>query len=69
MTIRTMCLTALAQQMCILDLFLQNTFIIFSLAQERHFVFEIKFLCGGAGSVTPILPRGTVTFLLVDFIF
>lgn len=60
---------ALAQQMCIFDPFLQNTIIIFSPAQEWHFVFETKFLCGGAGSVTLILPRRTVTFLLMDFIF
>lgn len=60
---------ALTKQMCILDPFLQNTFIIFSLGQEWHFVFKIKFLCGGSGSVIPILPRRTVTFLLMDFIF
>lgn len=60
---------ALTQQMCILDPFLQNPFIIFNLDHEWHFVFKINFLCGGAGSVILILPRRTVTFVLMDFIF
>lgn len=60
---------ALTQQMCILEHFLQNTFIIFSLGQEWHFVFKINFLCGGSGSVIPILPRRTVTFLLMEVFF
>lgn len=46
MKIRTMCFMALAQQMRILDPFLQNTFIIFSLVQEWHSAFKINFwLC------------------------
>lgn len=44
--IRTMCFMALAQQMWILDPFLQNTFIIFSLGQEWHLAIKINFwLC------------------------
>lgn len=65
MTVRTMCLMA----MCIPGAFLQNTWIISSLAQEWHCVCRITFLCAATGPVIPILPCRAATFLLMDFIF